>query len=66
MSKLTLMKKLIEDQHLFRSEFKVRQEVNFGIQTSISYIKDDLQSSIEDNILGKRNRENYFGCMVMD
>ena len=40
------MKKVIEYQYVFRSDFKVRQEVNDGIQTSISYIKDELQISI--------------------
>ena len=50
------MKKVIEDQHLFRSEFKVIQEVNDGIQTSIYYIKYELQNSMKDNILGKRKK----------
>ena len=36
------MKKIIEYQNVFRSKVKVRQEVNYGIQKSISYIKDDL------------------------
>ena len=45
---------------MFRSKFKVRQEVNYGIQTSISYIKDELQNSIEDNILRKRKKEKQF------
>ena len=33
------MKKLIEDQNVFRSEVMVRQEVNDGIQRIVSYIK---------------------------
>ena len=44
------MKKVIEDQNLFRSEVVGRQEVNDGIQ-SISYIKDKLQTSIENILL---------------
>ena len=60
------MKKITETRYVFRSEFKVIQEVNDEIQTSISYIKDELQNSIENNILGKRKRKNHFGCMVMD
>ena len=51
------MKKLIEDQYVFRSNFNVRQEFNNGIQTSISYIKDELQNSIENNILGKTRKK---------
>ena len=42
LSKSTLTKKVIEDQNVFRSEVMVRQEVNDGIQRSISYIKDEL------------------------
>ena len=59
------MKKVIEDQYLFRSYFKVRQEVNYGIHTSISQIKDELQNSIENSIMGKR-KKNYFGCMMIE
>ena len=40
------MKKVNEDQYVFRSYFKVRQEGNSLIQTSISYIIDDLQNYI--------------------
>ena len=65
MSKITNMKKLIEDQYVLRSYFKVRQEVNDGLQRIIFYIKDALQNSIEKNLLGKK-RENHFGSMVMD
>ena len=53
------MKKVIEDQYVFRSEFKIRQEVNDGIETSISYIKYEIQNSIENNILGKRKKVNF-------
>ena len=66
MSKITHTKKVIEYQYVFRSDFNVRQEVNYRIQTSISYIKDELQNSIENNILDKKRRKNNFGCMVMD
>ena len=60
------MKKLIEDKYVFRSGFKVGQEVNDGIQTIISYIKDELQNYIENNLLDKRKRENHYGCMLLD
>ena len=56
MSKTTHMKKVIEDQNMFRSEVMVRQEVNDVIQTSISYIKDELQISIENNVLEGRKK----------
>ena len=32
MSKITHMKKVIEDRYVFRSDFKVRQEFNDGIK----------------------------------
>ena len=50
---------------MFRNEVMVRQEFNDGIQRSISYIKDELQNSIENNLL-ELKRENHFGCMVID
>ena len=51
------MKKVIENQYVFRGDFKVRQEVNDEIQTSISYIKYELQNYIENNIIGKTIKE---------
>ena len=48
------MKKLIGDQYVFRRYFWVRQEVNDEIQTIISYIKDELQIFIENNINDKK------------
>ena len=60
------MKKIFEDQNVFRSEVMVRKEVNDEIQKSISYIKDQLQSSIRNNVLEGRKREHNFGYMVMD
>ena len=60
MSKITHMKKLIEEQYVFRRYFKVRQEVNDEIKTSIYYIKVELQNSIENNILGKTRKEKSF------
>ena len=45
------MKKLIEDQNVFKNEVMVGQEVNDGIQRILSYIKDELQNSIENNLL---------------
>ena len=45
---------------MFRSDFKVRQEVNDGIKTSISYIKYKLQNYIENNIQGKTKKGKSF------
>ena len=56
MSKSTLMKKVIENQNVFRGEVMVGQEVIDGIQRSISYIKDELQNSIENNLLEPRKK----------
>ena len=50
------MKKETEDQYVFRIYFKVKQEGNDEIQTSISYIKYQLQISIENNIIGKTGK----------
>ena len=67
MSKITHKKKVIEDQYVFRSDFKIRQEVHDVIQTIISYINDELQNSIKKYIYRvKQKRRNHFGCMVMD
>ena len=60
MSKITHMKKVIKDRYMFRSDFKFIQEVNDEMQTSIFYIKDQLQNSIENNILGKTRKEKSF------
>ena len=56
MSKITHIKKVIEDQYVFRIYFNVGQEVNDEIQKSIYYIKDELQNSIENNIIGKTRK----------
>ena len=47
------MKKVIEDHYVFRSDYKGRQEVEDGIQTSISQMKYQLQKFIENIIVGK-------------
>ena len=54
------MKKVIEDQYVFRRDFKVRQIVNDEIKTSISSIKDQLQNPIERNIIDKTSNEKPF------
>ena len=61
MSKITHMKKLIEYQYVFRRYFKVIQEVNDEIQTNFYYIKDELQNSIDNNIIVKtRKKKNVW------
>ena len=60
MSKIIHMKKVIEYQYVFKRDFRVRQEVNDEIQTSISYIKDKLQISTKNNIIGKKRKEKSF------
>ena len=57
MSRITHMKKLIEDQYVFRRDLTIIQEVDYEIQTSISYIKDELQISIEKYISGMTRKE---------
>ena len=51
------MKKLTEDQNVFRSEVMVRKEVNDKIQIKVSYIKYELQNSIENNVPEGRKKK---------
>ena len=48
--KINHIKKVIENMNVFRKYSRVRQEVSDEIQTSISFIKNDLQTPIENNI----------------
>ena len=57
MSIINHMKKVIEDMNVFRRYFKVRQEVSDEIQTSISFIKDELQNFIENIISYVKRKE---------
>ena len=41
------MKKVGDEKKVFRSEVMVRKEVNDEIKRSISFIKDELETSIE-------------------
>ena len=50
MSKINHTKKVIEDPNVFRKYFRVRQEFSDEIQIRIYFIKDKLQTSIENNI----------------
>ena len=60
MSKINYMKKVIEDLNVFRTNFRVRQEVNDEIQTSISFIKAELQAFNENDISFNRGKEKSF------
>ena len=60
MSKSTLMKKLMDEQNVFRSEVMVIKEVNDEIQKNISYIKDELQNSIEIMYRREEKKEKQF------
>ena len=51
------MKKVMDEQNVFRSEVMVIKEVNDEIQKNISYTKDELQNYIENNILEGRKKE---------
>ena len=54
------MKKVSDEKKVFRSEIMVRKEVNDEIQRSIFYIKDELQITIEKNVLEVRKKEKSF------
>ena len=60
MSKTNHTKKLIEDLSVFRKYFRVRQEVSDESQTSIYFIKYELQNSVENNICCKKRKEESF------
>ena len=60
------MKKAIDEKNVFRSEVMVGKYINNEIKRSISYIKYELQISIEKNVLEEEKIKNHFGCMVMD
>ena len=51
------MKKLIDEQNVFRCEVMAGKEVNDEIQRIISYKKDELQNFIENNVLEGRKRK---------
>ena len=57
MSKINHTKKVIEDLGVFRKDFRVRQEVGDEIQTNVSFIKYELQTSVESNIICKKRKE---------
>ena len=54
------MNKLIEDLNVFRKYFRIRQEVSDEIKTNISFIKDYLQTSIENNTSSKKKMKKSF------
>ena len=60
MTKTTIMKQVIEEKKVFRSEIMTREEVNDEIQRSVSFIKYELQSFIEINIQEGSKRENLY------
>ena len=55
LTKTTIMKQVIDEKKVFRSEIMTRKEVNDEIQRSVSFIKDKLQSVIEKNT-GRKQR----------
>ena len=59
------MKKLIKDLNVFRKYFRGKQDVSDEIQTSISFIKYELQTPIETNMSSKKANENLF-CLNRD
>ena len=60
MSTITITKKVIEDQNVSISEVMVRKEVNYGTQRIISYIENELQNSIENNLLERGKKRKSF------
>ena len=61
MSKINHMKKVIEYLNVFRNYLRVRQDVSDEFKTSIYFIKDELQTSIETNISCDQRKLNHFG-----
>ena len=60
MSKINHTKKVIEDLNVYRKYFRVRQEVSDEIQTIVYFIKDELQTSIENIISCNKRKEKSF------
>ena len=55
------MKKVIEDQNMFRSEVMVRQEVSNKIQTSISLLDMSFKLLLKIIYFVKKESKNHFG-----
>ena len=66
LTKTTIMKQVIDEKKVFRSEIMTRKEVNDEIQRSVSFIKDELQSVIEKKYRKEAERKICIGCMLMD
>ena len=60
MSKIHHTKKVIEYLNVLRKYFRVRQDLSVEIQTSVSSIKYELQTSIETNISCKKSKKKIF------
>ena len=60
LTKITIMKQVIEEKKVVRSEIMTRKEVNDEIQRSVSFIKDKLQSVIERKIQEGSKKENLY------
>ena len=60
MSKSNHRKKVIEGLKAFRKDFRLRQELSDEIQTIIYFIKDKLQTSIENIISYTEEKEKIF------
>ena len=55
------MKKVIDEKNVYISEVMVGKEVNDEIQGIISYIKDELQNSIVNNIPeGRKHLKSFW------
>ena len=60
LTKTTIMKQVIDEKTVFRSEIITKKEVNDEIQRSVSFIKYELQSVIEKNIQeGIKKEKSY-------
>ena len=60
LSKTTIMKQVIEEEKVFRSEIMTRKEINDEIQRSVSFIKDEIQSVIKRNIQEGSKKKNLY------
>ena len=64
-SKINHTKEVSKDLNVFEREFKARQDVCDEIQTSISFIEDEIKTYIEKVIYLKKTKD-YFGWIVME
>ena len=66
MSKTNNTEEIFNELVIFRRQFRDRQDVSDEIQTIISLIKDELQTSIEKVMSQNKTKKKYYGWIVTE